>query len=254
MPAVVVVEKTPGLEVQKPCLVRASNLFLFSKPPIKLLMRKLIALVSLLLSASAAMAQTDKAPAVTKLPGEEKLSVRERAERDFLMPVRRKKIAEAPKVTVSNADLESTAAPELDATAHYTEATEAHPEEVASPAHETAPRSRAARHAAWLAARRAHLHEARAEERAAEARAERRAEARRAAHHTSKASKSRRSKKAAHTSKATHRTTKSSAHHSTKKAATHKTKKVVTKKSARHAAAKKVKTKTKRAAKHKRRR
>ena len=50
-------------------------------------MRKLIALCALLLSASAAMAQADKAPAVTKLPGEEKLSVRERAERDFLMPM-----------------------------------------------------------------------------------------------------------------------------------------------------------------------
>lgn len=215
-------------------------------------MRKLLALVALLLSASAAMAQTDKAPAVTKLPGEEKLSVRERAERDFLMPVRRKKVAEAPRITASNVNLESTAAPELDATAHYSEAAEARPEEVASPAHEAAPHARAARHAAWLAARRAHLREVRAEERAAEARAERRAEARRAARHTSKASKGSRAKKAARSSKATHRTSESRAHHSTKKAATHKTKKAGTKKSPHHTAAKKVKTKT--AAKHRRRR
>ena len=60
-------------------------------------MRKIIALLALLLSAAAANAQTDKAQSVTKLPGEEKLSLRERAERDFLMPVRRKK-AEKPPV------------------------------------------------------------------------------------------------------------------------------------------------------------
>jgi hypothetical protein len=105
--------------------------FCFSKQLIQLLMRKLIALCALLLSTSAAMAQTDKTPAVTKLPGEEKLSVRERAERDFLMPIRHKKMAEVTKVTASSAELESTAAPELDATAHYTEAAEARPEDVA---------------------------------------------------------------------------------------------------------------------------
>jgi hypothetical protein len=93
-------------------------------------MRKLIAICALLLSASAAQAQTDKAPAVTKLPGEEKLSTRERAERDFLMPTRHKKMAEVAKVT-AQADQDATASPELDATAHYTEATEARPDEVA---------------------------------------------------------------------------------------------------------------------------
>ena len=98
-------------------------------------MRKLIATCALLLSASAAMAQADKAPAVTKLPGEEKLSIRERAERDFLMPIRHKKMAEVSKVTASSAELESTAAPELDATAHYAEAAEARPEEVAMVMH-----------------------------------------------------------------------------------------------------------------------
>lgn len=81
-------------------------------------MRKLIALLALSLSTSAAWAQTEKAPVVTKLPGEESLSTRERAERDFLMPVRRKKAAETPKPTASAEQLAS-AAPETDATAHY---------------------------------------------------------------------------------------------------------------------------------------
>jgi len=93
-------------------------------------MRKLIAICALLLSASAAQAQTDKNAAVTKLPGEEKLSVRERAERDFLMPIRHKKMAEVAKAT-AQVDQDATASPELDATAHYTEAPEARPEEVA---------------------------------------------------------------------------------------------------------------------------
>jgi len=110
-------------------------------------MRKLIAICALLLSASAAQAQTDKAPAVTKLPGEEKLSVRERAERDFLMPVRHKKMAEAAK-TIAQVDQDATASPELDATAHYTEAPEARPEEVATVERATAVHhySRARRH------------------------------------------------------------------------------------------------------------
>jgi hypothetical protein len=94
-------------------------------------MRKLIALCALLLSASAAMAQADKNPAVTKLPGEERLSVRERAERDFLMPVRHKKMAEVAKATAQVDQEDATASPELDATAHYTEAAEARPDEVA---------------------------------------------------------------------------------------------------------------------------
>lgn len=110
-------------------------------------MRKLLAICTFLLSTSAAMAQTDKAPAVTKLPGEEKLSVRERAERDFLMPIRHKKMAEVAKAT-AQLDQDATASPELDATAHYTEAPEARPEEVASVEHATAVRhySRARHH------------------------------------------------------------------------------------------------------------
>jgi hypothetical protein len=57
-------------------------------------MRKLIVLLALSLSTSVAWAQAEKAQVVTKLPGEESLSTRERAERDFLMPVRRKKAAD----------------------------------------------------------------------------------------------------------------------------------------------------------------
>ena len=48
--------------------------------------------LALLLTWSGAQAQNEKQTPVTKLPGEENLSLRERAERDFLMPVRRKKI------------------------------------------------------------------------------------------------------------------------------------------------------------------
>jgi hypothetical protein len=94
-------------------------------------MRKLIAICALFLSASAAQAQTDKNAAVTKLPGEEKLSTRERAERDFLMPTRHKKMAEVAKATAQVDPEDATASPELDATAHYTEAAEARPDEVA---------------------------------------------------------------------------------------------------------------------------
>ena len=53
-------------------------------------MKHLIILFSLLLWAGSAQAQNEKAVPVTRLPGEENLSLRERAERDFLMPVRRK--------------------------------------------------------------------------------------------------------------------------------------------------------------------
>jgi hypothetical protein len=81
-------------------------------------MKQLLALFAILLTVGTSHAQADKTPAVTKLPGEEKLSIRERAERDFLMPVRRKQIvADAPKA--ANEDI--TAAPETDAnnvTAH----------------------------------------------------------------------------------------------------------------------------------------
>jgi hypothetical protein len=184
-------------------------------------MRKLIALCALLLSTSAAMAQTDKTPAVTKLPGEEKLSIRERAERDFLMPIRHKKMAEVTKVTASSAELESTAAPELDATAHYTEAAEARPEDVAFVAH--AERHTALRH--YSRTRSARRHSA-----------------------ASKAKTTKRSSKNARHAKAT----KATAHRTAKKVAARKTK-TKTKKAAVHHAAKKV-TKTKARSSSKRRR
>ena len=61
-------------------------------------MKHLFVLLTLLLTWGGAQAQTEKQTIVSKLPGEENLSLRERAERDFLMPVRRKKIVvEAPK-------------------------------------------------------------------------------------------------------------------------------------------------------------
>jgi hypothetical protein len=188
-------------------------IFVFLTLLITLLMRKLIALCALLLSASAAMAQTDKAPAVTKLPGEEKLSIRERAERDFLMPIRRKKMAEATKAMASSAELESTAAPELDAAANYAEAAEARPEDVAVVTHTE-------HHTALR-------HHSRAS----------------SARHHSVATKAKASK---HSSK----TKKASAHRTTKKVAAHKTKTKTKKATTHHTAAKKA-TKTK--AKHRRR-
>lgn len=178
-------------------------------------MRKLIALCALLLSASAAMAQADKNPAVTKLPGEERLSIRERAERDFLMPIRHKKMAEVTKVTASSAELESTAAPELDATAHYTEAAEARPEDVAYVAH--AEHRSALRHYSRTRSARHHS----------------------AVTHT-KATK--RSSKAARHTKAS----KASAHRAAKKVVAHKTKTKTKKAAAHHAAKKTTKTKAKR--------
>ncbi|AHJ98986.1 hypothetical protein [Hymenobacter swuensis] len=57
-------------------------------------MRKLVILLTLLLFGSApAWAQDEATTTPTNLPGEEKLSAQERAERDFLMPVRRKQAA-----------------------------------------------------------------------------------------------------------------------------------------------------------------
>ncbi|RSK45872.1 hypothetical protein [Hymenobacter perfusus] len=59
-------------------------------------MRKLVILLTLLLLGSAPAWAQDEAKATTtptNLPGEEKLSAQERAERDFLMPVRRKQAA-----------------------------------------------------------------------------------------------------------------------------------------------------------------
>ncbi|MGI4832986.1 MAG: hypothetical protein ACRYFK_05935 [Janthinobacterium lividum] len=217
-------------------------------------MRKLIVLVALSLSASAAWAQAPAANAVTKLPGEEKLSMRERAERDFLMPVRRKKAAELAKQSTASTEQLTTAAPENDALSTYNEAAPDPRPEEAAVAHEAhATRSRAARHAAWLAARRERLAEARAAER-------------RSAHRSSKsrstktkhASKAKASKASARTSKATKSKTRhrpEEAHRSPHKTASHKAthKAAATKtKSKRHTTVAKTKTKTK-PAKRKRR-
>ena len=211
-------------------------------------MKHLFVLLALLLSWSGAQAQAEKQTPVTKLPGEENLSLRERAERDFLMPVRRKKpVAEAPKVAEDN-----TAAPESDASAHYSEATD-EAAVAAMPVHTT--RSYEARHTAALASRRAAV---RREESRAEARAEARASARRAARYSrsargtkskthskasSRSSKSK-AKSTAH-SKARKSTTKSKAA-SKKHGAAHSAKKVITKKgSARKVTAVKHKAKAK---------
>jgi len=98
-------------------------------------MRYLLFLFSLLLSVSTAFAQTEKTPPVTKLPGEENLSLRERAERDFLMPVRRKKVV----VETAKAAEDGTASPESDVMAHAAApADEVRPvEAAAAPARET---------------------------------------------------------------------------------------------------------------------
>lgn len=174
-------------------------------------MKQLLALTALLLTLGTAHAQ-----AVTKLPGEENLSLRERAERDFLMPVRRKRVvADAPAKEVKEVKTiaeEVTAAPESDGTttAHYSEATDetaARADEAAAPAREArATRNFAERRAIWMARRRAAY---RAEERAAERRAEARAEARRAAAHKGSKSKLARSKSKAKAS-AAHKSSKSS--------------------------------------------
>lgn len=222
--------------------------FCFSNLLGKLLMRKLVVLIALSLSTTAAWAQAEKAQVVTKLPGEENLSTRERAERDFLMPVRRKKAAELSKPTASAEQL-ATAAPETDGLSHYSEAAaDPRTEEVAAATAEASAASR-------RAARRARLRAIeRAEERAAEARAERRAEARRAARHSSKSSHSKKSTKASRaaearearrSSKSHHTSEKASSHHSTKKTSSHKTSKASPRKSVHHTAGKKVKTKAK---------
>ena len=212
-------------------------------------MKHLFVLLSLLLAWSGAQAQNEKQTPVTKLPGEENLSLRERAERDFLMPVRRKKaVAETPKATAED----NTAAPELDATAHYSESAE-EAREAAVPAHTT--RSYEARHTEWLAARRTAA-------RREEARLEARAEARRAARHSlrshgssriskakahkatshsnsSKSSKSKaKSKSAVHSSKSTSKSKGAKAKSSTKKSASHRSEsRGSTRKSSAHKAA-----------------
>jgi hypothetical protein len=203
-------------------------------------MRKLVALFALSLTTSVAWAQTDKAPAVTKLPGEERLSTRERAERDFLMPVRRKKAAELSKLTASAEQL-ATASPETDELAHYSEAADVRAEEVATAAtHVAATHSRSSRRAAWLAARYARASSVSAARRTSK---------------SSKATKASRTKAAKRSTKATHATKASRSKKATsRKAASHKAKKVVATKAKHHTATKKVTTKAKPAAKHKRRR
>lgn len=86
----------------------------------KLLQRVAFLLLALLLSAATAWAQDEaKAPATpTNLPGEEKLSAQERAERDFLMPVRRKQAAKL-RATAEEAGVHQ---PAIEATAHNLEA------------------------------------------------------------------------------------------------------------------------------------
>ncbi|WP_226270002.1 hypothetical protein [Hymenobacter pini] len=71
------------------------------------------------MSAATAWAQDEaKAPATpTNLPGEEKLSAQERAERDFLMPVRRKQAAKL-RATAEEAGVHQ---PAIEATAHNLE-------------------------------------------------------------------------------------------------------------------------------------
>ncbi len=200
-------------------------------------MKHLVVLFSLLLWAGSVQAQTEKAVPVTKLPGEENLSLRERAERDFLMPVRRKKTAsEAPKIAAED----NTAAPETDATAHYSEATDE-----AAVSARTA-RSYEIRHAEALASRRA---AARREEARLEARAEARRAARYAARHgsKSKSSKSKSHKAATHSSKASKARSSKSKTKTKSAAHTSKTKSKAAKAKANHTA-KKVSVKKKTAA------
>ncbi|GGE96010.1 hypothetical protein [Hymenobacter cavernae] len=109
--------------------------------------RKIYVLAGLLLCSASAFAQSEKKTAVDHkshaalpvgpaLPGEERLSAQERAERDFLMPTRRKKAAAA------TAKVEEAQQAALEVTARNLEATEAtEPEEAAVPAAKTATRT-----------------------------------------------------------------------------------------------------------------
>lgn len=88
-------------------------------------MHKLVMVaVVLLLSGTSAWAQGDKKTTATatptQLPGEEKLSAQERAERDFLMPVRRKQAA-ALRATAEEAGVHQ---PAVEVTARNLEAPE----------------------------------------------------------------------------------------------------------------------------------
>ncbi|QJX45960.1 DUF1373 domain-containing protein [Hymenobacter taeanensis] len=105
-----------------------------------MMMRKLYVLMAgLLLGSVPVLAQGEKQPSVsatvtpTALPGEEKLSAQERAERDFLMPVRRKQAA----ALRAAAHEEATTQPAVETAARALEAVEApKPEEAeAKPAY-----------------------------------------------------------------------------------------------------------------------
>ena len=97
--------------------------------------RLMIGLVGLLLSSAPALAQSDKNAASvtpTTLPGEENLSVQERAERDFLMPVRRKQAAALKHVAQQEAAATQTATEMLAHTPELTEETKV-PEVLTAP-------------------------------------------------------------------------------------------------------------------------
>lgn len=97
--------------------------------------RLMIGLVGLLLSSAPVLAQSDKNAASvtpTTLPGEENLSVQERAERDFLMPVRRKQAAALKHVAEQEAAATQTAAEMLAHTPELTEETKV-PEVLSAP-------------------------------------------------------------------------------------------------------------------------
>lgn len=102
------------------------------------MMRKLyVLLVGMVLGSAPVLAQGEKQSAVsatvtpTALPGEERLSAQERAERDFLMPVRRKQAA----ALRAHAQEEGTTQPALEAVVRTLEdATAAKPEVEAKPA------------------------------------------------------------------------------------------------------------------------
>lgn len=103
-------------------------------------MRKLLLLLPALLLASAPGWAQDDAKATTtitptSLPGEEDLSAQERAERDFLMPVRRKRAAalEAAEEKVRTAEVAAEAAAKA---AHVAVEKAAIPEPIAAPVEE----------------------------------------------------------------------------------------------------------------------
>lgn len=100
----------------------------------------MIGFAGLLLSSAPALAQGDKPAATvtpTELPGEENLSAQERAERDFIMPARRKQAA----ALRTAAREEATSQPAVEATARALEG----PDEV-KPADATEAKPAAVRH------------------------------------------------------------------------------------------------------------